>query len=67
MDFHYLTLHLCKVDSVDVQGAIRSKLRNFGDFLCYPHSAYVQYASIVCLENRRNFCGWSLRVVKVLI
>ena len=29
------------------KGTIRSKPRNFGDFLCYPHSAYVQYASIV--------------------
>ena len=38
-------------DSVSVQGATRSKPRNFSDFLCYPQSAYVQYASIVCLEN----------------
>ena len=42
------------------KGTIRSKPRNFGDFLCYPHSAYVQYASIVCLEKPRNSCGWSL-------
>ncbi len=46
--------------SVSVQGATRSKPRNFGDFLRYPQSAYVQYASIVCLENHRNSCGWSL-------
>ena len=38
-------------DSVSVQGATRSKPRNFSDFLCYPQSVYVQYASIVCLEN----------------
>ena len=31
--------------SVGVQGTIRSKPRNSG-FFCYPHSAYVQYASI---------------------
>ena len=37
------------------KGTIRSKPRNFGDFLCYPHSAYVQYASIVCLEKPRKF------------
>ena len=49
------------------KGTIRSKPRNFGDFLCYPHSAYVQYASIVCLEKPRNSCGWSLRVGKVKI
>ena len=46
--------------SVSVQGATRSKPRNFGDFLRYPQSAYIQYASIVCLENHRNSCGWSL-------
>ena len=55
-----------KQGSISVQGATRSKPRNFGDFLCYPQSAYVQYASIVCLENHRNSCGWSLRVVKEL-
>ena len=55
-----------KVASV-YKGTIRSKPRNFGDFLCYPHSAYVQYASIVCLEKPRNSCGWSLRVGKAKI
>ena len=37
--------------SVGVQGEIRLKPRNFGDFQRYPQSAYVQYASIVCLEK----------------
>ena len=45
------------VVSVDVQGEIRLKPRNFGDFQRYPQSAYVQYASIVCLENHRIICG----------
>ncbi len=44
-------------DSVGGQGATRLKPRNFGDFQRYPQSAYVQYASIVCLEKRRNSCG----------
>ena len=43
--------------SVDVQGETRLKPRNFGDFQRYPQSAYVQYASIVCLENHRIICG----------
>ena len=43
--------------SVSVQGAIRLKPRNIGDFHRYPQSAYVQYASIVCLEKRRYSCG----------
>ena len=42
-------------DIVDVQGETRLKPRNFGDFQRYPQSAYVQYASIVCLENHRNY------------
>ena len=41
--------------SVGVQGEIRLKPRNFGDFQRYPQSAYVQYASIVCLENHRSY------------
>ncbi len=49
------------------KGTIRSKPCDFGDFLRYPQSAYAQYASIVCLKNRRNSNGWSLRVVKWLI
>ena len=44
-------------DIVDVQGETRLKPRNFGDFQRYPQSAYVQYASIVCLENHRIICG----------
>ena len=44
-------------DIVDVQGETRLKPRNFGDFQRYPQSAYVQYASIVCLENNRIICG----------
>ena len=39
-------------DSVSVQGATRSKPRDFSDFQRYPQSAYVLYASIVCLVNR---------------
>ena len=39
------------------QGETRLKPRNFGDFQRYPQSAYVQYASIVCLENHRIICG----------
>ena len=54
-------------DSIGVQGAIRSKPCNFSDLLCYPQSAYVQYASIVCLVNHWNSYGWSLRVEKVMI
>ena len=38
--------------SVSVHGAIRSKPCNFSDFRRYPQSAYVLYASIVCLVNR---------------
>ena len=38
--------------SVSVQGATRSKPRDFSDFQRYPQSAYVLYASIVCLVNR---------------
>ena len=53
--------------SIGVQGAIRSKPCNFSDLLCYPQSAYVQYASIVCLVNHGNSYGWSLRVEKVMI
>ena len=44
-------------DIVDVQGETRLKPRNFGDFQRYPQSAYVQYASIVCLENHRIIGG----------
>ena len=44
-------------DIVDVQGETRLKPRNFGDFQRYPQSAYVQYASIVCLEKYRNIRG----------
>ncbi len=43
--------------SVGVQGEIRLKPRNFGDFQRYPQSAYIQYASIVCLEKHRNIRG----------
>ena len=50
--------------SVGVQGEIRLKPRNFGDFQRYPQSAYVQYASIVCLEKYRNSRGGGLRVEK---
>ncbi len=39
--------------SVGVQGAIRLSPCKFACFLRYPQSAYVQYAFIVCLENRR--------------
>ena len=39
------------------KGETRLKPRNFGDFQRYPQSAYVQYASIVCLENHRIICG----------
>ena len=49
-------LFLWKV-SVGVQGEIRLKPRKFGDFQRYPQSAYVQYASIVCLENHRIIRG----------
>ena len=45
------------VVSGDVQEETRLKPRNFGDFQRYPQSAYVQYASIVCLENHRIICG----------
>ena len=41
--------------SVGVQGEIRLKPRNFGDFQRYPQSAYVQYASIVCLLVHRRY------------
>ena len=41
--------------SVDVHGETRLKPRNSDDFQRYPQSAYAQYASIVCLENHRNY------------
>ena len=41
-----LYCHVTDDTSVSVQGATRSKPRNFGDFLRYPLSAYIQYAFI---------------------
>ena len=37
-------------------------LRNFVHFRRYPQSAYVQYASFVCLENGQNSYGRGQRV-----
>ena len=43
---------LNSLSSVSVQGVIRSKPRDLSDFQRYHQSAYVLYASIVCLVNR---------------
>ena len=37
-----LLIFIRVVCSVSVKGETRSKLRNFGDFLCYPQSADVK-------------------------
>ena len=47
-----INLAMCRPYSVNVQGATRSKPRDFSDFQRYPQSAYALYASIVCLVNR---------------
>ena len=50
--------------SISLQGATRLSVGEFRCFLRYPRSAYVQYASVVCLVNSEILSTWGRRVNK---